>query len=433
MNCRPSRGVLTLLFFIHLWTAQSVLGADDSFIRALETLIASGMKGTAEGFRDAENAYQRARRLAADDGRVDYAWALVLTRHRKFDEADEASRKAIGAKQTCLAAHTARLRDRVRNRKFDEAIDMLTELAELAGDPSQAHLTAKERSGAARWLGRVFAFLTGSLGDPEIAAAAQRRERAIRTQLAALETAFDEGMQSQSLEHRKLQDEMTELMASAEEKRTEALRAGNEKLAKVENDYRSASAEASSTQRNLKESAADLEAKLTGMQKQYAKLVETEQTLTLSIAGLEQSVIALNIDLDRIRRAAIDNPRLNTANAEFVIGQRISQAGIELELTRNSLTLVQGQKDSILRTATGLFQQRMASRSAQQQLSGASAQLSANLQRWQKTILEQSKKISQTPVEKTGRVTAMRMKIQSWGTYDRNDQAVELAALIDSV
>ncbi len=433
MTCRSIWGIIPLLLLVSFSTATFVFGAEDSFLRSLETLSTSGMAGTADGFRAAEASYQRAKRLAADDGRVDYAWSLVLTRHRKFDDADEASRKAIEAKQTCLAAHTARLRHRVRNRKYDEALDMLTELAELTADPGQAHLTAKERASSARWLGRIFGFLTGALGDPEIAASARQREQAIRGHLALLTKAFDEGVQSLSLEHRKLQDEMTELVATAEEKRTEALRAGNEKLTKIENDYKSASAEANSTQKTLKESEADLEAKLTGLQKQFNKLAETEQTLLQSIVALEQTQIGLNIDLDRIRRATIDNPRLNTGTAEFVITQRLSQVAIELELTRNSLALVQGQKDTITRTAAGLFQQRMASRSAQHQLAGNSEKLSANLQRWQKTILEQSKKISETPVEKTGRVSAMRMKIQSWGTYDRNDQVVELAALIDSV
>lgn len=421
-----------LAAFLLLCCASRIVSAEEgTFAQSLQVLANEGLTGTAEGLKTAEGAYHRAKRLAPGDGRVDYAWSIVLTRHRKFAEAETAFQKALEAAPVCLVAQTAQLRMRLRIRKYEEAVDQLADLAEMTGNTELKLISHPERQSAALWLGRAYAYLIGPLADPEIRRTVEHRQSALRSYLGGdLAKAFDKGRRELGLEHRKLQEDLALLFESAEDKKAEAVRAASAKLAQVEGTFKSASAAATNSQKTLEETVADLDAKLTGMQKQFTLLEDTERTLVMAVADLRATLLSIESDLDRTRYEAARSSRLRTETAQSVLLEKMNSISVELELTENNLMLVRNQKASLLRTASPLIQQRAQGQLAQHQVSGAASQSSANLQRWQKILQEQTRKAAETPVERTGRLPAMQMRMRSWGTYDRKTPAEELAAAV---
>lgn len=413
-----------LAAFLFLCLSQVVTAADGTVAQSLQVLARDGMDGTPAGLEMAEGAYQRARRAAPDDGRIDYAWSLVLTKHRQFGEAAEVLEKALAAKQVCLQAQSARIRGTLKSRKFAQALDELVELAEQTGDLQLAHLTREDRQETAAWIGRATAFLAGPLGDPEVAALVGRRETAIRTYLGSWQADYDRGQQELSLAHREHQDRLSLSMAEAEERRSEALRGNQEKRAKLEEAYKSAATEGAKARNSASETATDLKTQIDSLEKQFKNLLTAEERVTDTIFHLEHELDRLVGELQRLHRDHGGYPA-----AKRIYPMKIQETQIEIELMQTDLQNIRNEKAQLVNQAGAAQKNRFATLSEQQKLDFQKTHDAAKYQRLQRSLEEDARKVAASSPSKAGRAHTLRLRMQSWNTFDPSDPALELAQL----
>jgi len=409
--------------------ARSGAAAEDTLARSLAVLAEDGLKGTPEGLSAAEGAYQRAKRLAPGDGRVDYGWSLVLTKHRKFDDAAEAFEKSLAAPQLCLEARLAEVRSLLKTRKFSDALDRLIEAAELVADPQFTHFTPAERSAAAAWIGQVAAFLAGPLGDPEIAATVSRREPALIAYLGELRADFERGKRELSLEHRKLQDQLALAIDDAEDRKVDALRNNQGKLDKLDSAYKSLSTEGSKAQETANEKIADIESQLGSLETRYKAALAAESRLMESIVQININIVSLQRDLERFDRQNEERTRqFPQTRAAYV--QKIFEMQIELELLQTDLAVAQAEKDRVLNQAGATARARLTALSQQQQLELQKSQVAAKYQKTQRALQDENRKLAGTTTSRAGRAQGLRTKIQSWGSYDKTTPQSEFQLLL---
>lgn len=405
--------------------------AEDTFAQSLSTLGESGLAGTPEGLEAAQGAYTRAKRLAPQDGRVDYAWSLVLTKHRKFAEAEEAFQKSLGAPQLCLEARIAEVRSLLKSRKYTESLDRLIEVAELVGDEQLTHLTATERSAAATWIGLASGFLAGPLGDDALAASLQRRRPALVAYVGKWKAEFEQGERELSAEHRKLQEQLSLAIGEAEDKKVDTLRENEEKRTKLDSAFKSASTQGAKAQETATERLADIDSKLGSMETQYKNLLKTETRLSDSILQLNLNVLSYQREIERIDNQSTPTlPGVNRGLARQVYAQKIIEAQVEIELLQTDLLGVVAEKDRLQNQAGAAVRARMTALSDQQQLEMQKSKATAQYQKLQRTIQDESRKLAGTASSRAGRAPSLRMKIQSWGSYDKTTPQSEFAILL---
>lgn len=424
------RGLLAalLIFSSSSLAARSGAAAEETLARSLEVLADQGLKGTSDGLQAAEGAYQRAKRLAPGDGRVDYAWSLVLTKNRKFEEAETAFQKALGAPQLCLEARISQVRSLLKARKFAEATESLIEMAELAGDPQLAHLTAAERSAAAAWIGQAVAFLTGPLGDSDAASTLARREQALVTYLGELRPDFERGKQDFSVEHRKLQEQLTLALDDAEDQKIDAIRTNRDKQDKLDTAFKSASTEGAKVQETAKERLADIDSKLGSLETRYKIILATEARLLDSIVQLNINLAAYQRDLDRIIRQQQSGGR-PVPETQGYYTQKILETQVEIELMQTDLAMAQAEKDRLQKQGNAGIRARMTALSDQQQADLQKSKAAAQYQKIQRSLQDENRKLNGSS-GKAGRAQALRTKIQSWSTYDKTTPQSEFALML---
>lgn len=417
------RGPLAAFLFL-CCLSQVVTAAEVTVAQSLQVLATTGMDGTPAGFEKAEAAYKRAKRAAPDDGRVDYAWSLVLTKHRQFVDAADVLEISLTAKQVCLQAQSARIRATLKDRKFAQAVDELVELAELTGDLRLVHLGQEDRQATAAWIGRAAAFLAGPLADPEIGAIIERREAGIRAYLEGFQADYDRGKQELSLAHRELQDRLALSMAEAEERQSEAIRANGEKRAKLEDSYKAATTERSRAESIASETATDLKTTINSLERQFQNLLTAEKRVTEAIFHLEHEQIRLTNELTRLN---LEHGRYPAAKQIYPM--KIQETQIEIELMQTDLRNVRDEKAQLVSQAGTAQRDRFVTLSEQQKLEFQKTHDVARYQRLQRSLERDGKKIAASSPSREGPAQALRIRMQSWSTFDCRDPALELAQL----
>lgn len=412
------------------WGA-SLRAADDTFAQSLATLGESGLAGTPDGLETAQGAYARAKRLAPQDGRVDYGWSLVLTKHRKFAEAAEAFQKSLEAPQFCLEARIAEVRSLLKSRKYTESLDRLIEVAEFVGDEEITHLTAAERSAAAAWIGLAASFLAGPLGDADLAVSLQRRRPALVAYVGKWKADFERGEHELSVEHRRLQDQLAEAIEEAEDKKIDMLRENEEKKTKLDSTFKNASTQGAKAQETSNERLADINSRLGSMETQYNTLLRTESRIAESIGQLNLTILSYQREIERIDNQSNSRPQIgNRAVDRQLYSQRILESQIEIELLQADLLGIVVEKDRLLKQAGTATRARMTALSEQQQLELQKSKTTAQYQKLQRTLEDQNRKLSETPGSRGGRAPGLRIKIQSWSSYDKTTPQSEFALLL---
>lgn len=127
-------------------------------------MLDAGWRLGAEAQNAADDHYRAVQKLAGNDPRVEYAWALVLIKQRRHDAALEQLDRILKQDPGNLTALTWKARLRLHNKKFPEAIVALEELSAATSASLTKASEAPQRTeglAAARFLGRAYGFLEG--------------------------------------------------------------------------------------------------------------------------------------------------------------------------------------------------------------------------------------------------------------------------------
>lgn len=409
-----------------LCTAVAALSHADAptpLAREMAVLAEEGLRGTPEGLKAAERAYEKARRLAPDDAGIEYAWSLVLTKNRKFEQAEESFQKALAASPPYLPARVASIRNKLRQRKLTEAAEQLVDLAELIGHAPAEAIPVEDRRQAAVWMGSFVEYLKGPAGDADVAQFVNRRIPSVSSYLEEYRDQLASGQTAVGRVQRQFQDQLQTVLDESSTAKTEAMRREVENKDKLERDYRNALKDQASAKKLVEEGAADLDAKLGALEKQLTSIQETERKLSDAILNLSYEMSALQRDLERLQRYE------GYPAAKQIYADKINEKTAERELLRADLMSLYATHDQATRRAQQLLEQRSTVYGYQNQLANKSIRVSAQYERLQKLARTQLKEIQTSAPSSSGRAQALRNKMQSWSTYDSLDASAELSAL----
>ena len=108
---------------------------------------------------------------------------------------------------------------------------------------------------------------------------------------------------------------------------------------------------------------------------------------------------------------------------------KIQETQIEIELMQADLQNIRNEKAQLVSQAGAAQKNRFATLSEQQKLDFQKTHDAAKYQRLQRSLEEDARKVAASFPAKAGRAQTLRLRMQSWSTFDSSDPALELAQL----
>lgn len=148
-------------------------------------LLDVGWERTTEARGAADEIFKKAHRIAPADGRLSYAYGLVLLKQRRYREAREHFAEAIASDPADLPAWRAGIWTLMLLKQFPQAAVQLEGLGAALPPEDAAEEIEAPRRATARFLGRMFGFLEGPAGKAAREEVVARHRDAILKQLTA--------------------------------------------------------------------------------------------------------------------------------------------------------------------------------------------------------------------------------------------------------
>jgi hypothetical protein len=411
--------------------AAERIAVSTGFLRDFTGLLDAGLTRKAAGVPAAEARHVAARRSRPDDPRVDYAFALVLLRNFKQARAVEVLERSIETAPAYVPTHQALIRELLRNKSYTDVAEALLELADVVGPAGTT--PAAEAEEAARWIGRVAAFLGGPLGDERFQPIAEKTADALRVRLGPdLAAAFDEGRVALGEEHRRLQDSRTLAAAEAEEEKHKELDQAAEKSKQLDAERERLEMSKDQWKAWIKEQVGEIDSQLGALEKQHGSVTSGQQSLT-------ESITAVRLERERLLQFAADQNN-NNRNSNLPPGLVVNPRFVEQQLAILEAQLSQylaeydgleRQRLSILSTAANLLGQRQSSLNRYQKATGEAAKEIQKLKRWDDRLQQQAEKAAKTPLSRSKQVAAVNSRIKSWLTFETFDFEQERQRLLN--
>ena len=157
---RYAAALVSLLLLVVLTTTKLV-HADDTALRDdVKAMLTAGFKKGSSQFAAAGELHDVAAKTGQGDRRVEYCWALVLIKHRKYDDAQEVLDSLIEGNGDSRYSRMWKTRIHLIRRQYAAAMVEMRSLAKTL-DP-KADDAHQQRT--AKFLGRMVGFLEGPVG-----------------------------------------------------------------------------------------------------------------------------------------------------------------------------------------------------------------------------------------------------------------------------
>ena len=378
-----------------------------------------------------------------DDPRLHYVHALSLLKQFRHAEAVQAMQSAAGHKLYYFPAHHFLIYEQIRQKQNDEAIESLVDLAERIGEPSQLWTSEEDRLEAARWLGRMIAYLEGPCGQPPVAKQVSQAELAMRMQVGPVyETELNRGMDEIHAEHREMQMLLLASLDTAALKKEEELKATADKEAELLAQKKSLATSAREQEAIGKEQLRDLDSQLSTMEKQYYAIQTSQERLQMSIAAVRVEIVQLPYGIQGVNGVAQFNQGSNNfstlnSNSIFTMGLTPNQLSTALAVKQLELNsyVIEYQRNA--NNQSGLLAQAEKMVAARSQLLAVGENTDARnqsslkgLSRWEQRLTKTKKKTLESTDKRTA---AVRSRISLLSTYDSLSVPEELAGLQQSL
>lgn len=189
-----ARFVSCVVFFLAGTFAVTLARADDTMLRAeVATLFQVGWDTGTASRAAADEQFQKIAAAGTADARATYAYALVLLKQRRYDDAAKPLAAAVAADPTHWGARQNQIRLLMLTKKYDAALVNLDQFSEQIAEATEEQLSPQQRRETVAFLGRIIGFLEGP-AERDVAATTRRRvQRRIESRLAEQELArYDE-------------------------------------------------------------------------------------------------------------------------------------------------------------------------------------------------------------------------------------------------
>jgi hypothetical protein len=171
------------------------VSADDANTRdAVAKLFDAGWEPSFKARAIADDHFAEAARVAPNDWRVSYAYALVQIKQNRYPEAAKRIDDLLAGDKENVALWKAKIWLSMLTKNYPVALVEMDKLSQLVPADAAEGAAEEPHRDVARYLGRLLGFLEGPVDSAVSAATRDRTKRQILTRLGpAREAAFEEG------------------------------------------------------------------------------------------------------------------------------------------------------------------------------------------------------------------------------------------------
>lgn len=262
----------------------------------LATLLDVGWEGSVKSYQAAEKQAALLAETFPGEVRVPYAMAVVAIKHRRYSTALEQIDEMLQLKPNLWIAQRTRLWLLVVLRQNEAGLEQAAALCEQLA--SEVKLDAAQREQRARWIGRIFAYISAPTGEAVAPEMIRRyEERILATFDPATTKAFDEGRDSlvnaftdRQFEHQQVKAAEKELGKLQKIEREAALKDEKAQTADaagtIEDQTKALREQLDVNLNDIDESITRLQAELAGVQSQAAVVYSTLTQLSINIDAI---------------------------------------------------------------------------------------------------------------------------------------------------
>jgi len=408
-------------------TAPALLADDDLARRKLADFLHTCWE-TGDSVHAATDAKFKAVEKAGAGARAYYGQALVLMYQRRYEEAAKALEQVVKVDDQHLAGWRAKIWLALLTKKYGIGLAGMEHLATAAGKLAEDAGNKEAAEEAVRFLGSVYGFVDGPLGESAAGASRKTTEKAI---LAALseeqQVVFTEARQAvmekfaeltnerQGSRESAIADEEAEkqkVLADVEKRRSEIATQGEElkeRRAKVEGELKDELTEIGRLDRPLL-------TQLTSLQAQAAAVRRNADTVALDIQALE----------DQFAREKDQNIRDQIRRDINRLRPLLGRYDGELAVISTAIAGVQGQR------ATLATRQAKAQNTFGSQLQSIDRQFAA-FQAEERKLAGAERKANKPSTGSTGKVSALNITATALKTYEPFPIEQERERLLESL
>jgi hypothetical protein len=402
--------------------------ADEAALRTgIGRLFEVGWQDAIAARAQADRSYRELLAAAPGDARAEYAYALVLMRQRRYDDAVKTLDALLKTDPAHLAARQNKIRLLMLQKKSSAALAEIDRFSRLVAETDQKQLPPEKRREAIRFLGRLFGFLEGPAVGAAAAATIERTQREAESRLSEQELAiFDEARDGVLVRF----EEMT---GQSQRGREEALAEKEKQREEARDDLEQQRAQQKERRDELLERGEQLRKEIKDHEAEFTK---SERPLLDRLAALEQQAAIprreralLLADASNLRAAAArtQNPAdrdglLFRAQQLEVLAARFD---VELGVLERQAAALQVERARLL----DRFQREVAALAGS--LQGIDRELGAQ-QRNERRFALDEKRLDKPLTGGTRAVRALEAEASAFTTYEPLPLEEERQRLLDS-
>lgn len=270
---------------------------------SLQALFAESWDKSADGLAAAERNHRGARTASASDPRVDFSLALVQWRYLRYGDALRTLEQVAQSSPDYLPAAQARIYLLVLMKKHSTAVAQMEALNELIASTLSGPEHAAERREAVEFLGRLFGYYEGpAAGLISQATVADVRRRVLEPLATDDREAFSAAFGSVRDRFAQLDDDKRRTQADAKDEQLRQKDIDLQRLAAeralVDADKQSVQQQADEAQKVARGEIEKIDAQITPLEADYARINAQGAGLRSQIAQLDVSISNLLTQAD---------------------------------------------------------------------------------------------------------------------------------------
>lgn len=299
-----ARSLLIVALLAGALPSPEARAADATAQAEIVRLLEVGWESGAAARAAADQHFQSLAKTGPTNPRANYAYALVLMKQRRYDEALQQLDRVLKADSTHWAARENKVRLLMLTRSYAAALVEINRLSQTLADAPQDQVPPERHEETLRFVGRMFGFLEGPAGRDVTPPARQRVDRDVSRRLSEQEQAWVEEAREGVLARYAAMTGESErgreaALATAERQREEDRRDLEERRAE-QKDRR---AELAEHREKLRQEVRDLEA---AFAKEERPLLDRLAALERQAAVPRRELSLLLTDIDRLRVLAAE-------------------------------------------------------------------------------------------------------------------------------
>lgn len=270
---------------------------------SLQALFAESWDKSADGLAAAERNHRGARTASASDPRVDFSLALVQWRYLRYSDALHTLEQVAQSSPDYLPAAQARIYLLVLMKKHSTAVAQMEALNELIASTLAGPEHAAERREAVEFLGRLFGYYEGpAAGLISQATVADVRRRVLEPLATDDREAFSAAFGSVRDRFAQLDDDKRRTQSDAKDEQLRQKDIDLQRLAAeralVDADKQSVQQQADEAQKVARGEIEKIDAQITPLEADYARINAQGAGLRSQIAQLDVSISNLLTQAD---------------------------------------------------------------------------------------------------------------------------------------